>query len=181
MKSNLGLGIHFKHIGSIQSKKPFSHCGVALCTYPFLPTSFLSCNFVQTVPHHILVKCYRTCYVIRTWRNNAYLQCAEPVFNCQENNKGQNQGWMEERARGQVVIYSLINILDWFMLQCQKQMCHLPFKDSTSNSTRGFMAACIMCHSSSCILTIALFVQMWRKSVYKMWLITWCTGFVGVL
>lgn len=68
MKSNLGLIINLKSIKKhsclIQGNKLFSHGGITVCTYPFL--LILACIFVQTIPHHILVKYYVTCYVIRT-------------------------------------------------------------------------------------------------------------------
>ena len=186
MKSNVGLTIHLKsirkHSSLIQSNKPFSHCGVAVCTYPFLPTSFwlafLSKRFPITyllnIMWHVMLSVHKE--TTHTFNVQSPYLTARKITK-----QEQNQGWMEERACGQVVTYSLINILDWFTLLCQKQMCHLPFKDSTCSSAHGFIAACIICHSSLCVVTMALFAQMWRKPVHKMRLITWCTGFVVVL
>lgn len=64
----------------------------------------------------------------------------------------QNQGWMEERACGQVVTYLLFNKhLGLIYTPMPKADVPLPFKDSTHSSTHGFIAACIVCHSSLCL------------------------------
>lgn len=184
MKSNLGLIINLKSIKKhsclIQGNKLFSHGGITVCTYPFLLIwlAFLSKPFPITYLLNIM---WHVMLSVREGTTHTFNVQSLYLTARNITKKEQKQGWVEERARGQVVTYSLINILDWFTLLCQKQMCHLPFKDSTRSITYGFIAACIICHSSLYTLTMALFAQMWRKSVHKMRLITRCTGFVVVL
>lgn len=132
MESNLGLinskGIR-KHSCLLQSNKPFSHCSVAVCTYPSLPTSFwlafLSKPFLITYLFNI------TWHVMLSVREETphTFSVQSPCLTARKITKReQTQGWVEERACGQVVTDSLINILDWFTLLCQKQMCHFHLK-----------------------------------------------------
>lgn len=142
-----------KHSCLIQSNKPFSHCSVAVCTYPFLPTSFwlvflskpLPMTYLLNIMWHVMLSVHEE----TTHTSNVQ----SPYLTAKKITKQeQNQVWMEERVCGQVVTYSLINILDWFILLCQKQMCHLPFKDSIRSSTHGFIAAYIIYATALCAL-----------------------------
>lgn len=154
MESNPGLinskGIR-KHSCLLQSKKPFSNCSVAVCTYPFLPTS--SWPAFLSKPFHITYLFNITWHVMLSIREETphTFSVQSPCLTARKITKQeQNQGWMEERACGQVFTYSLINILDWFTLSCQKQMCHFHL-NSIHSSTHGFITVCIVCHSSLCL------------------------------
>lgn len=156
MKSNLGLIIPLKNIRKpsclIQSNKHFSHCGVAVCTYPFLPTSFwlsfLSKPFPITYLLNIMWQVMLSVHEETTHTFNVH----SPYLTARKiTKKEQNQGWMEESMRGQVVTYSLINILDWFTLLCQKQMCYLPSKDSACFSLM-VSELCVLYATALCAL-----------------------------
>lgn len=155
MKSNLGL-INSKGIrkrSCLNAEQQTFQSLFCSCLYlPFPPHLILARIFVQTSPHHILVQYYVTCYVIRSWRNTTYFQCTEPMFNCQENNKARTNPRLDGRKSVWTGCYWLFNKhLGLIYTPMPKADVPLPFKDSTHSSTHGFIAACIVCHSSLCL------------------------------